>query len=47
MMYVMLQIHILAYNADLYGNLTHAEMSPRGMTIIAIFAQVCTSFVYI
>ncbi|XP_050416723.1 putative carbonic anhydrase-like protein 1 [Patella vulgata] len=33
------EIHIMAYNSDLYSNITEAEKSPRGMLILAIFAQ--------
>ncbi|ESO88490.1 hypothetical protein LOTGIDRAFT_125950, partial [Lottia gigantea] len=34
------EIHILAYNSDLYEDIREAENSPRGVLIIALFAQI-------
>ncbi|XP_041359715.1 carbonic anhydrase-related protein 10-like isoform X2 [Gigantopelta aegis] len=35
-----LEFHIVAYNADLYTNLSYASRSPRGIATLAVFAQV-------
>ncbi|XP_046339950.1 carbonic anhydrase-related protein 10-like isoform X1 [Haliotis rufescens] len=34
------EIQIFAYNTDLYNNMSTAKRSPRGLTIIAVFAQI-------
>ncbi|XP_053400114.1 carbonic anhydrase-related protein 10-like isoform X2 [Mercenaria mercenaria] len=34
------EVHIIAYNADVYNNLSHAQKAPRGVAIIAAFLQV-------
>ncbi|XP_052796312.1 carbonic anhydrase-related protein 10-like isoform X2 [Mya arenaria] len=34
------EVHIIAYNSDVYSNLTHAHKSPRGVVILAAFLQI-------
>ena len=38
--YIYFQIHIVAYNSDVYANLSQALKAPRGVAIIAAFLQV-------
>ncbi|KAL5012366.1 hypothetical protein ScPMuIL_010917 [Solemya velum] len=34
------EIQLISYNTDLYKNITHAERSPRGIAVIALFVQI-------
>ncbi|XP_060607041.1 putative carbonic anhydrase-like protein 2 isoform X2 [Ruditapes philippinarum] len=34
------EVQVIAYNSDVYKNLSHAEKAPRGVAIIAAFLQV-------
>ncbi|XP_052283128.1 carbonic anhydrase-related protein 10-like [Dreissena polymorpha] len=33
------EMHLIAYNSDVYNNLTHAQNAPRGVVILAAFLQ--------
>jgi len=35
-----LQIQIIAFNSELYNNLSHAQVSSNGIVIISLLAQV-------
>lgn len=38
--YFTAEVHLLAYNSDLYKNFTHAVHSPHGLATVAIFATI-------
>jgi len=45
---MLLQIQLLGYNSDLYGNVSQALASNNGLAIIALFGQVsrcCTELI--